>query len=160
MWQPPLAIPWLRQACHHGKEKRECQPPVTQTHQHSVKSEKSEVFSAKAARKRQARLPVGLPSATGWVGHCGSVWDSPKPVGAPRAGGCVGQGRAERSKLGRSISDLNRARVLGPRSWCGPGSAEAAAASRDWELTRHCCLTLLLQLSQGPSCTDFCFTFT
>lgn len=121
---------------------------------------KSEVFSAKAAQKRQARLPVGLPSATGWVGHWGSVWGSPQPVGAPRAGGCVGRGWAQRPKLGRSISDLNRAQVLGPRSWCWPGNAEGAAASGHSELTRHCCLTLLLQLSQGPSCPDFCFTFS
>lgn len=94
---------------------------------------------------RKDRLPVGCPLPQG------SVWGTPQPAGAPRAGGCESQGWARWAKLGRSTLELGRAAVLGPRSCCWPESAEGAAASRDSELTRHRCLTLLLQLSQGPS---------
>lgn len=141
MWQPPLPIPWLPlQACHHGKEKKEeCQPPVTDTPALSQEWKEWESCSKKI------RLPVGCPLPQG------CVWGTPQPAGAPRAGGCESQGWARWAKLGRSTLELGRAAVLGPRSCCWPERAEGAAASRDSELSRHRCLSLLLQLSQGPS---------
>lgn len=103
MWQPPLPIPWLPlQACHRGKEKRECEPPVTQTHQHSTKSEKlcescsekmSCLWGALCHRAEWDKLWQGVGSACGstsgnrgWGSRAGTVGKTGQKHLRPRQG--------------------------------------------------------------------------